>query len=110
MADRTGRDGLGSPNRGGAMDANPDHGLRILLVEDNEAILEAIGRLLEFIGHSVIEARGVPEALSHFEFQAVDLLISDINLGSESGLDLIRQIRQTSEIPAIAMSGESDMS
>jgi len=48
--------------------------------------------------------------LSLFHCQIVDLLISDINLGSESGLELIRRIRQTSEMPAIAMSAQSELS
>jgi CheY-like chemotaxis protein len=97
-------------HRGKGMDANQDSGLRILLVEDNEAILTSLGDLLKFMGHSVIEARGVPEALSHYQCQPIDLLISDINLGNGSGLDLIRHIRQTCEIPAIAMSAQSDLS
>jgi CheY-like chemotaxis protein len=92
------------------MDATQDSGLRILLVEDDEALLEAFGSLLKVIGHSVIEAREVSEALSLFESRTIDLLISDINLRNGSGLELIRQVRQTSEIPAIAMSGEPDMS
>jgi CheY-like chemotaxis protein len=92
------------------MDATQGSGLRILLVEDNEAILKSLGSLLRMIGHSVSEAKNVREALSLFHGQVVDLLISDINLGSESGLDLIRRIRQTSEMPAIAMSAQSELS
>jgi CheY-like chemotaxis protein len=92
------------------MDATKHSGLRILLVEDNETILKALACLLRVIGHSVTEARSVCEALSLFRCQTVDLLISDINLGNGSGLELIRRIRQSSEIPAIAISGQSDMS
>jgi two-component system, NarL family, capsular synthesis sensor histidine kinase RcsC len=92
------------------MNATQGSGLRILLVEDNEAILRSLGSLLRMIGHSVSEATNVREALSLFQCQVVDLLISDINLGSESGLELIRRIRQTSEMPAIAMSAQSELS
>jgi CheY-like chemotaxis protein len=98
------------PHRGERMDATQDSGLRILLVEDNEAILKALGSLLKIIGHSVIEAGGLSEAVSLFEVRAFDLLISDINLGNGSGLELIRHVRRTSEVPAIAMSGQPDMS
>ena len=87
-----------------------DSELRILLVEDNEAILRALASLLRLFGHSVTEARSVCEALSLFQRQTVDLLISDINIGHGSGLELIRRIRQSSETPAIAISGQSDMS
>ena len=92
------------------MDAIQGSGLRILLVEDNEAILRSLGSLLRMIGHSVSEATNVREALSLFHCQVVDLLISDINLGGDSGLELIRRIRQTSEMPAIAMSAQSELS
>jgi two-component system response regulator HydG len=92
------------------MDATRDYGLRILIVDDNDSILKAMGGLLKAIGYSVTEASNVCKALSILECQPIDLLISDIDLGIESGLDLIQSLRQTSEIPAIAMSAQSDMS
>ena len=92
------------------MDATRDDGLRILIVDDNDSILKAMGGLLKAIGHWVAEASSVCHALSILECQPIDLLISDIDLGAESGLDLIQSLRHTSNVPAIAMSGQSDLS
>jgi two-component system CheB/CheR fusion protein len=80
--------------------------LRILLVEDHPDTSRIMQRLLERQGHVVTAAGDVPGALAAFRSGAFDLLLSDIGLPGKSGLDLIRELRQSgSQIPAIAISG-----
>jgi len=79
--------------------------LRILLVEDHRDTLRSLKLLLTRLGHQVLSAENMTEALRISEAQQFDLLLSDIGLPDGSGLELIRQIRQTREVNAIAVSG-----
>ncbi|WP_435010629.1 response regulator [Tundrisphaera lichenicola] len=84
-------------------------GLRILLVEDQPIIRHLLGQLLGALGHSVVLASRFDQAYCFVQNSSFDLLISDINLADGCGLDLIRQIREMSDLPAIAMSGDHDL-
>ena len=79
--------------------------LRILLVEDHKDTLRSLKFLLTRLGHEVLSAENMTEALRISEAENFDLLLSDIGLPDGSGLELIRQIRQTREVNAIAVSG-----
>ena len=79
--------------------------LRILLVEDHKDTLRSLKFLLTRLGHEVLSAENMTEALRIADTEQFDLLLSDIGLPDGSGLELIRQIRQTREVNAIAVSG-----
>jgi len=79
--------------------------LRILLVEDHKDTLRSLKLLLTRLGHQVLSAENMTEALRISEAEEFDLLLSDIGLPDGSGLDLIRHIRRTREVNAIAVSG-----
>jgi PAS domain S-box-containing protein len=77
----------------------------ILLVEDNADIRNYLARLLTLRGHKVHTASSVENALqiaSEVDFQ---LLISDIDLGNGSGLELMWKLRTGRAVPGIALSG-----
>ena len=79
--------------------------LRILLVDDHEDTARAMRSLLRQLGHDVTLADSVGGALNAFAAQKFDVLLSDIGLPDGSGLDLMRQIRQSYGIRGIALSG-----
>jgi PAS domain S-box-containing protein len=79
--------------------------LRILLVEDHADTADIMSRLLRHLGHSVALADSVHEAMSLVNSSEFDLLMSDIGLPDGTGIDLIKQIRKTRDIPAIALTG-----
>jgi DNA-binding NtrC family response regulator len=65
----------------------------ILVVDDNEAECVALGRVLRLEGFQVRLARSPAEALAHTS-TTIDLVISDLRMGAESGLDLLRAWRR----------------
>ena len=67
--------------------------IRALIVDDNESFLEAARFLLEREGMIVagVASTGA-EALSRFEASRPDVVLVDIFLGEESGLDLARRL------------------
>jgi len=68
---------------------------RCLLVDDNEAFLEASSVLLEREGLTVVGmASSIAEALRQARALRPDLILVDIGLGDESGFDLARLLAQ----------------
>lgn len=66
--------------------------LRILVVDDEEALCRLQARLLERLGHTPLLARSVEEARSHLLRAAVDAIVSDVRMPGESGVDLYRWV------------------
>ena len=79
--------------------------LRILLVEDHPDTLRVLVKLLKKWGHAVTTAETVRTAQELANGQEFDLLISDLGLPDGSGLDVMRQVKEHSGTPGIALSG-----
>ena len=73
----------------------------ILVLEDDTAVLELLERLLEVQGHSVLTARSAAEAdtLLSQRRLAPDVLLADIMIGGDNGVDYARQLK--SRMPSI---------
>lgn len=79
----------------------PGRGL-ILLVEDSEDIRASVRGMLIGLGHSVIEATNVEEALELSALPGVDAVLSDITLiGERTGLDLAESLCARPDSPAL---------
>jgi DNA-binding NtrC family response regulator len=84
---------------------NPVHG-SILLADDEEKILKRLGRALRDEGHDVVEATTAREAQRHLGERAFDLFVVDNVMPGTTGMDLIRELVQTTspgERPQIVM-------
>jgi PAS domain S-box-containing protein len=79
--------------------------LRILLVEDHTDTARTMSRLLDALGYQVQTAGTCAEAIEKNRGTAFDLILSDIGLPDGNGIDLIKQIRTSSQVPAIALTG-----
>ena len=66
----------------------------ILAVDDKCANLDLISALLQPLGHRVITARGVKEALARARKEAPDLILTDVHMGDGTGFDLIHAIQE----------------
>ena len=69
---------------------------RILVVDDELSMREFLQILLAKEGHSVLTAGDVAGALEKFRESEPDLVVSDLRLGRESGLDLLRAVKAES--------------
>ena len=78
--------------------------IRVLLVEDDAELREALTDTLELEGASVTEASRAPLALSALAEARFDVVISDVNMPGMDGHALLRQVRsQYAEVPVILM-------
>jgi PAS domain S-box-containing protein len=88
-----------------AADRPARQALRILLVEDNKDTLRNIAQALQLRGHIAVPAESLAAGLKAARLMEYDLIVSDIQLPDGSGLDLMRELGRTGEVPGIAMSG-----
>ena len=81
---------------------------KILLVDDNQMVCKAIGRLLEISGHEVAVAFDGQSALEKArEFQA-DVVVLDLKLPDMGGYDLLEQLKKLKPLAntkSIALTG-----
>jgi DNA-binding NtrC family response regulator len=74
----------------------------LLVVDDEGDIRHLFAAELEDDGHSVVTCGNRSEALEQLRRQSFDLIILDIQLNQESGLELLQQIaRERQDTPVI---------
>ncbi len=81
--------------------------MRILIVDDNEELSFMIQMILEHEGFEVKSAKDSPEGyLAYLEFKP-DLVITDIQMPGETGLELMEHIRiHNPSVRTVYMSGD----
>jgi DNA-binding NtrC family response regulator len=79
-------------------------GFDVLVVDDEEAARYGMRRALSSMGCRVDEAGSVDEAQVSISKRAPDLLLLDVNLPGRSGLDFLRELKETeSEGPLVVL-------
>jgi len=81
---------------------------RILLVDDERAIVESLRYALEKEGYDVLEASEGSEALEVARTQPPDLVLLDIMLPGMSGFEVCRILRKESSVPILMLSARAD--
>ncbi len=81
---------------------------KLLLVEDEAGMLEEMQAFLQREGYKVLTARTCNEALSIVRAQRPDLVVLDWMLPEKSGIDVCRELRQTSQCGIIMVTARSD--
>lgn len=81
---------------------------KILVVEDEKEIAEAIKIYLEEEGYEVIICLNSEKAISLFKQNEFQLVLLDIMMPKVDGITLARQIRKTSSVPIIFISAKSE--
>jgi DNA-binding response OmpR family regulator len=82
---------------------------RILVVDDDPKIRDLLRRCLEADSFHVEEATDAAGVKAAFEHSAPHLVTLDLNLGLQDGLEIAREIRRTSDVPIIMITGKDDV-
>jgi two-component system, OmpR family, response regulator len=85
-----------------SMLANVGH---IIVVDDDSSLRQMVIRFLEEHNIPAKSASNGAELKRHFELTEPSLIILDLRLGQDDGLDLLREIRSHSDIPVIITTG-----
>ena len=84
---------------------------RILLVDADSATLDVLGLGLESAGFEVDKQTNVAGALAALEAEPIALVVTDLDLAGESGLDLTNRLHELRpELPVIIMTGYGSVS
>jgi CheY-like chemotaxis protein len=65
--------------------------LRVLVVEDDAASLDAVCEILQMLGHSTAKAVSAAQAMEQLNFDRFDVLLTDLNLPDVSGVELTQR-------------------
>jgi signal transduction histidine kinase len=94
---RSAQDGVPPPGDDGA------HGLRLMLVDDNEDAAMTLGLLLEAVGHTVTVVHDPLEAFVRAGEAHFDAFLLDIGLPGMSGVELARRLRKLPGLEGAAL-------
>ncbi len=87
---------------------NANAGPKVLVVDDEPQIRRFLRVSLQSHDYTVIEAENGKEGLRVCTVQKPDLLILDLGLPDMDGLEVIKMVREYSQIPIIVLSIRSD--
>lgn len=82
--------------------------MKILVAEDDEIIRSGIKEYLVEFKYDIYEAKDGKEALDVFKNNEIDLIILDIQMPKLTGLEVLEEIRKTSDIPVIILTAFND--
>ncbi|MCA1474229.1 response regulator [Bradyrhizobium sp. NBAIM08] len=77
----------------------------VIVVDDDPILQQMVGTFLEENGISSKAASNRAELCKHLQGPPPGLIILDLRLGQEDGLDLLREIRSSSDVPVIITTG-----
>lgn len=81
---------------------------KILMVEDQKEISDIVSLYLDKEGYDYVVASDGFEALEYFGTEKVHLVLLDIMMPGIDGFQVIREIREVSDVPVIMVSAKED--
>ena len=81
---------------------------KILVVDDDDALREMVGLVLSSSGYQPLFASDGISAVEIFKQSNPDLVLLDIMLPGQSGIDVCNQIRAVSGVPIIMLTAKGD--
>lgn len=82
--------------------------MKILIVEDEDMIREGISDYLADCGYETIQAADGLEALEQFSYHQVALILLDIQMPKLNGLEVLSEIRKSSQVPVLMLTAFQD--
>ena len=80
----------------------------VLVVDDDVAVRQLVDEYLGQNDFRVSGATGGAELMAAFRAQVLDLVLLDLRLRGEDGMQLLRQLRAESQIPVIILTGRAE--
>jgi two-component system KDP operon response regulator KdpE len=82
--------------------------IRVLLIEDDPAILRFLRNTLRVQDYDVVEATNGRDGVALVRQAKPDLVILDLGLPDMDGMEVIREVRTQSQVPILVLSSRSD--
>ena len=82
----------------------------VLVVDDDQSMLEVYSRVLSRAAYRCVTARSGAEALLRLSDMPIDVVLTDLNMDSMSGLELMRRVRTLDpDLPILVATGQPDV-
>jgi two-component system phosphate regulon response regulator OmpR len=85
-----------------------DDAPHLLVVDDDRRIRDLLSRFLASEGYRVTTADNAADARAKLQGLHFDLLILDVMMPGETGFDLAKSLRQTSEVPILILTARDE--
>ena len=82
--------------------------MNILIIEDEGAIRQGISAYLSDLGNTCILASDGEQGLIQFQENNIDFVLLDIMLPKKSGIEILKNIRQISDVPVLILTALGD--
>jgi two-component system, OmpR family, response regulator CpxR len=93
----------------GAMRKDEDSGqLNVLVIDDDRKLCRLIGDYLEPLGYRVAAAHNGPDGLERVKTGDHDVVILDVMMPGMDGFEVLRRLRQVSDIPVLMLTSRGD--
>ena len=79
----------------------------VLIVDDDAALLEVMSIVLSSEGYRVVTATDGAEALREVGREGLDLVVLDVMLPRISGFEVLKKIREKSDVPVVMLTAKS---
>lgn len=79
----------------------------VLVVEDDKAIVHLLSTILDANDYRVVQVSTGREALSAISSHCPDVVLLDLGLPDMDGVDIIKNVRQWSQVPIIVLSARN---
>ena len=79
----------------------------VLVVEDDKAIVHLLSTILDANDYRVVQVSTGREALSTISSRCPDVVLLDLGLPDTDGVDIIKNVRQWSQVPIIVLSARN---
>ncbi len=86
----------------------PDDAAHLLVVDDDRRIRDLLSRYLQREGYRVTTAKNASDARVKLDGLSFDLLILDVMMPGESGFELAKSLRKTSEVPILMLTARAE--
>jgi DNA-binding response OmpR family regulator len=86
------------------MNSSESSGRQVLVVDDEPMLRNLLSRLLRMEGYEVLEAEDGQRAIEIVRANEPDLVLLDVMLPARDGLDVLGDLRRTSNVPVILVS------
>ncbi|HEV2676251.1 MAG TPA: response regulator [Aliidongia sp.] len=81
---------------------------RVLIIDDDPTVRSLVGGIVEAMGHSIVEARDGRAGVATFSRGDIDLVVTDIVMPEQEGIETIGAIRRLNRaVPILAISGSA---
>ena len=81
----------------------------VLIVDDDPKIRTLLRNMLEDEGFVTLETGTAQKAMDLMQSHSIALVTLDIHLGADNGIEIARDIRRTSQVPIIMLTGKDDV-